>query len=1072
MVKRFERAYRQLNDQQRRAVDKIDGPVLVIAGPGTGKTQLLSMRVANILRQTDAKPSNILALTYTNKAAVNMKDRIIQLDSRGGPRVNASTFHSFAAEIMNLYPDSFWSGARLSIAPDSTQLDIIESIVSKLPLDNPLALKFAGQYTLLKDIQSSINLAKDAGLTPDKLRALIDVNLAYIDEIEARLAAICAKRLNIKNLPDLKKSVGDLPEQGIDRTVYPLTSLSAAIKDSLAVAAQADLGTRRTINTGRWKNRWVQVINGQPGLHKERDRNNWWRYIADVYDNYRGELHRRGYYDYSDMLVEVIAQLEDDTDMLADTQERFTHVLIDEFQDTTPAQIRLSHLVSTHFSTEGRPNLMVVGDDDQTIFKFNGAEVNNMLNFEKQYPSVKKVVLTDNYRSSQAILDFSEAIIAQAESRLVNLDQTLKKKLTAKAPPKTAGHIRTLAYSSRELQLSEIARDIKATLDAGESIAVLARGHESLIRMAGILTELKVPVRYEQSANILDHDLVVQVFYIAQLILAIQNGDKSASNALIHRIVRWPALELPPKALWELAAQNFKTQNWLDSMLASQDKKIKAVGQWFVWLASQADSQPLAVTIEYILGLRPGEHFTPPVREHYLSDASRLTNAYFRGLSAVQLLRNLAHEFGRGSQPTVEDLVRYIAINKQNGLIIPDESPFITGERAVQLLTVHKAKGLEFDRVYVIDAVADNWRPRAGGRKPPANLPLQPVGDDLDDYIRLMFVAVTRARSHLTISANWQDHSGRDVALSPIIQSVADFQKIESNDQTKIITVLEESLRWPNLSAGDETATLKTRLENYNLNVTAMLNFLDIDRGGPQYFKERNLLRLPEAKTASQAFGTAVHQAMKSAQLLAGKGKFTTAAVKKEFGRALGHEQLPEAEYRRQLAKGQQVLGRLFGELGYKLPKEAVGELQLRDLRLGKALISGDLDRVDYDGDQAIITDYKTGRPLPSFNTRDRNLAVKAYKHKMQIIFYVLLLEARGRYMPAGGQMVYVEATAAKDLSRVYRPSKEDKKRVAGLIEAIYQRIVSLNLPDISRYPAGLEGILNFEEDLLAGKSH
>jgi DNA helicase II / ATP-dependent DNA helicase PcrA len=162
-VSEYAKAFGSLNKKQLQAVKQIDGPVLVIAGPGTGKTQLLSTRVAYILKTADVSPSNILCLTFTNKAAVNMKDRIIELAGPDGARVEAATFHSFAGNIMNSYPDYFWNAANLSIAPESLQLDIIETIVSKLPLDNPLALKFAGQFTLLNDIQNSIKLAKDAG---------------------------------------------------------------------------------------------------------------------------------------------------------------------------------------------------------------------------------------------------------------------------------------------------------------------------------------------------------------------------------------------------------------------------------------------------------------------------------------------------------------------------------------------------------------------------------------------------------------------------------------------------------------------------------------------------------------------------------------------------------------------------------------------------------------------------------------------------------------------------------------------------------------------------------------------
>lgn len=1064
----YTKAYKALNAGQREAVESIEGPVLVVAGPGTGKTQLLSMRVANILKSTDTRPSNILCLTFTNKAAINMKDRIIELAGHEGGRVPACTFHSFAAEIMNLYPDNFWNAARLSMAPDSVQLDIIEAIIKQLPLDNPLALQFAGQYTLLKAIQRAIDLAKDAGLTPAKLQALIEFNLSYIDAIEVPLVKILSGRLAVKKLPALAAKIAGLSRQQINADLYPLTSLFTIINYSLHQAIEADDGSGKCAHTGRWKNRWLQTIDGQKGMFNERQRNQWWRELAKVYAKYREELHRRGFYDYADMLVETIAQLEHNPAMLADVQERFSYVLVDEFQDSTPAQLRFAHLIADHYSTEGKPNLMVVGDDDQTIFKFNGAEVNNMLNFERYYPSVSKIVLTDNYRSSQDILDFTKAVIEQAETRLVNLDPSLKKELVAKNPPKSPGCIRVLAYSSNELQMSEIARDIKQRYRSKETVAVLARGHESLIKMAGILEQLKVPVRYEQSANILDHQIIEQLYRVIKLLIAIRDGDKDSCNALMHKILRWPAWGLKPRQLWRLAEANLSKPKWLESLLDSQDMQLQAIGQWFIWLARQADIQPLAVTIEQIIGLRGSDGFVSPVRDYFLMDTKQNTNAYFHGLSAIQLLRSLVHEFGRERQPTLDDLVRYFEINKLNKVIVADESPFITGHHAVQLLSVHKAKGLEFNHVYIIDVIDDNWRPKSGGRKPPANLPLQPHGDDFDDYVRLMYVAVTRARSSLTISGYYQDHSGTDVSLSSIVQSVKPFEKIGEDNQQKLIDIIEENLRWPQLPAGDEKAILKARLEDFSLNVTHMLHFLDIERGGPEYFKERHLLRLPEVKTLGQSFGTAVHVTLRRAQHQTNKRRFSLPAVIQEFEAALREEQMIPADYRRYVAKGQQTFKRLFDKLDYKLPLGGLGEYQLHDIRLGSARLSGTLDRVDRTESLINIVDYKTGRPLSAFETKDKSQMLKAYWHKLQLIFYALLLETKdGPASKISGQMVYVEADSVKKLSRTYIPSGADKVKLAELIEAIWNRIQNLDFPDTKLYTPDFAGVKAFEESLV-----
>lgn len=1070
MDKEFLAEYAKLNNDQRQAVDYIDGPLLVVAGPGTGKTQLLSLRVANILRTTDTKPANILCLTYTNKAAINMKQRVIKLAGSEATKLPVKTFHSFASEVMNLYPDYFWNAARLSVAPDSVQLEVIESIVADLPLDNPLALKFAGQYTLLNDIKQAIGLAKDAGLTPAKLKAIIEVNLAYLEVIEKPLIEILDSRLSFKTLPDLQSKIADLPKQAIDEHVYPLTSMSSVLVQGLDDAITLDSDSGKTTNTGAWKKRWLQTEVGIKGMFIERRRNQWWLELSSIYTEYLTRMHERGFYDYSDMLVEVIGALEQNPNILAELQERFNYVLIDEFQDTNLAQLRLAHLIADHHLANGQPNLMVVGDDDQTIYKFSGAELNNMLSFKKRYVSAKIIVLTKNYRSTQGVLDVSKLVIEQAENRLVKQDKNLTKDLMAETPPTGSSSIRALSYASRELQFSMIARDIKEHYTADRKIAVLARGHDSLIKMASILQQLDVPIRYERQSNIIDHEIINQVYLLSKLLIAIQDGNQTVCNELIHEIIRHPMWNVEANDLWSLALTNYSQPNWLKSLAISPNKSIRQIGDWLLWLAQSAMTQPLAVTLEYLIGLRGTETYNSPIDHHFITGNKQLAAKYLQGLSAIQLLRSQVHDFAKASEPTLQDLVKYVEINKSNKLIVADESPFVTGEQAVQLLTVYKAKGLEFDDVYVIDAIEDNWQPRTGTRRPPANLPLQPSGDDLDDYVRLMYVAMTRAKSNLTISSYYLNHVGKDVATTPIIVSTFDVQRITETDESKLIEVLSENLRWPNLDGGQEKAMLAAKLESYVLNVTHLINFLDIEKGGPQYFKERNLLRLPQVKTSSMAYGTAIHSALEIAQQQVNHSKLNLSAIDEELSSALLKEQLPASEFTRYERKGKQTLARLFNDYSYQLVAGNIAEQKFSDIHLGSAVLSGKLDRIDKTADGLTIIDYKTGRPLSSFETKNKTETLKAYKHKLQLTFYALLVSEHtsySQYQNISGQMVYVDAEQQKQLIRSYTPTDDDKQRLKRLIEVVYERITTLALPNISSYSHDLAGVKAFENDLL-----
>ena len=1065
----FDEQYKKLNPKQREAVDSTDGPVLVIAGPGTGKTQLLSMRVANIIRKSQADPSNILCLTFTNKAAVNMRDRLLSLVGTESNKVTVKTFHGFSAGLMNNYPDYFWSGAKLSIAPDALQLEIVQNILRQLPLSNPLSIKFAGQFTATDDVIAALRLAKEAGLTPEKLRAILDANLAYIDIIEPILTDLLSEALSYKNLGNLQAAIAKLPQQGIDTSIAPLLSLTSVIQESLEAAIKADSGSNKTQNVGKWKARWLQTQNGQKGMFDERRRNNWWLAFADVYQIYRNNLHQRGYYDYSDMLLEVIVQLEQNPDLLAGVQERYQYVLIDEFQDSNAAQLRLAHLIADHHTSEGQPYLMAVGDDDQSIYGFNGAELNNMLFFERNYNNVKVVVLEDNYRSSQNLLDTSEKIIEQADDRLVKRLPGLSKKLVAKNPPKNIGLVEHFAYKTREHQYSDIARKIKHNYESSsDKIAVLARGHESLRQISSILNMFDVPIRYEQQNNIFDNVVVKQIILLAETVNAIIAGDKEVVNQKLSRLIRYPAWKFSGQELWEIATQNYKDPDWLNSLTQSKHTKHKQLGDWLQWLASETSLQQLPIALEYFLGLTAGKHMTSPLKEYYLTKKN-IDNNYLNCLSATKLLQELIVEFSNNEDASLENFINFVNLNKENGRRVTDQSVFISQPDAVELYTVHKAKGLEFDQVFIIDAVDDNWKPRKVGRRPPANLPLQPPGEQADDYIRLLYVAATRAKYTLIVSSYLYDHNGNEVLTSPYIKnSLPDSNQKEVNIPE--VQVLEESLSWPRLEIKDEKSLLKSRLENYRLSPTHLLNFLDVTNGGPQYFFERHVLRLPESKTAMQGYGNAIHSTLQYVQQLYNKDSLNLKKVLNRYNAALEQEHLNHVDHEKYLTHGKEILQKLLNQDLLDLKIGGLTEEYMSDIKIGDANVGGGIDRIDQIDDTLLITDYKTGTPLNNFTTRDKTKAVKAWRHRSQLIFYLLLVKNNPRFSGMADttvRMMYLEAERGQDIIKLYHPSELEINHIQSLIESVWNKVINLDFPDTSNYSSNIEGIRSFEDDLI-----
>lgn len=1067
----FDEAYKNLNVAQKKAVDTIDGPVLVIAGPGTGKTQLLSTRVANILKKTDTDARSILCLTFTNKAATNMRERLQKLTDGEAAHVHVKTFHSFASEIMNNYGQYFWNGANLTSAPDAAQLAILESIFEKLPLDNPYASKFYGTYTMLSKAQKAIARTKEAGLTPEKLRVLLQANLAYIDEIEADFVDALEGTLSHKKLGKLQAAVHALPQQKTDLVTAPLIGLDTKIKESLDYAVGLDLPTNKATHTSNWKKNWLTKEGDAKGLHKERRRNTEWLHLADIYEEYRDQLHQRGFYDYSDMLLEVIVQIEQHEDLRAEIQERFNYVLIDEFQDSNSAQLRLAHLVADHPSAEGKPNIMAVGDDDQSIYGFNGAELNNMLHFERTYgnENVVTIVLEENYRSTKEVLAAAESIIACSEDRLVHRLPNLTKKLIARATDLPKGEITHNRYLTKEHQQYMVAYEIQnyKQQNPEHSVAVLARSHKSLEPLAEQLNNLEVPLHYERQQNVLEQEVVLQIINICQAIESINTGDEEKLNVVLSQLLRHPMFGVDGELLWFIAKENRFDPQWFSSLL--EHPKTRPLGEWLQWLAAQAQYQPLPLLLEYIIGIKEDSPQSY-IRDYFVHD-QQLSNIYLETLAAIRILRDMASEFTLSNKPKLAEFLQFISTEQANKKVIANSFGLKDDTRAVDLLSVHKAKGLEFDAVYIIDAVEKDWQPSGNRHGVPANLPLNAPLETEDEYARLMYVAATRAKHTLIFTSYKHNTAGEEVLPTPLLQA---FEPIDAPrpDTDQSMAILEHALTWPRLKTTAEKEVLAPIIENFTINATNLINFLDVTEGGPATFLERSLLRLPEAKSDSMSHGTAMHAALEFAQKQFNLGSFDLSAVKAEYRRTLIKEHVPAERLPLQIEQGEKNIDRLFKDFDYQLIKGSQPEQSLKDLYAYDARIGGKLDRIDFVNKETLrIVDYKTGSGLHSLFTKDKNKTVKAWKHKLQLTFYALLARKHPEYSVfknIEGQMVYVESSDLKFLKLSYQPTLEEVEQLEKLIKVVWRHIKNYDLPDTSHYEQNMNGVEQFISDLLA----
>jgi len=426
----FDITYNKLNKKQKEAVDTIDGPVMVVAGPGSGKTQILSLRVANILRKTDIPAHGILCLTFTEAGAINMLNRLKTMIDIEAYKVNIFTFHAFGTNIISRYPEYFFNHANLSPADELVQREIMTEILESLNHKNPFSSFHSNEgYVFLKDILSRISQIKKAGITPSEYSLIINNNKIILEQINSSLSEIFKDRLSTKIFPKIEKIIKEWGK--IDVSFFPsdyFKPISLHIISSLKKALEESISENKTTSIGEWKKKYTTGTNENISL-KSFESQEKLENLGFIYKEYKDKLFEKGYFDYDDMILEVIEAVKKNENLKAELQEQFLYIMVDEFQDTNDAQIRLIRLLSDNLVNEKKPNIMVVGDDDQAIYRFQGADISNIKDFHKVYDDVKIIVMTENYRSGQNILDLARDIIVTGEGRLEDIIEGINKKL-------------------------------------------------------------------------------------------------------------------------------------------------------------------------------------------------------------------------------------------------------------------------------------------------------------------------------------------------------------------------------------------------------------------------------------------------------------------------------------------------------------------------------------------------------------------------------------------------------------------------------------------------------------------
>lgn len=1094
MLMDFTNRYQKLNVSQKIAVDTIDGPVMVIAGPGTGKTELLSVRTANILQKTDTLPENILCLTFTDSGASAMRERLTSIIGKDAYKVAVHTFHSFGSEVINQNGQFFYQGAHFMPANELSSYEIMQSIFSELDYANPLAGKLNDEFTYLSDSVKAISELKKSGLTSDELLIILDKNNAVIEKVEQLLSPIFDNRISKKTADELSKNIEAISLSGEDNLINSTVPLSKVISDSLIKATSEAVENNSTKPITAWRNYWFKKDQTGHFILKTKERQKKLRELSFVYEKYLTRMQEASLYDYDDMILRVVHAMEVFHDLRFNLQEKYQYIMVDEFQDTNMAQMRILHNLTNNEAQGDTPNILVVGDDDQAIYSFQGADISNIIDFRTNYPKAKVITLTENYRSNDKILNGSRDIITQGNNRLESIFNDIDKKLISKKI--NDGDVVLYEAENTAEERHYIVNKIKSNIKSGtepNNIAVLTRRHHEINSLLPYFSKAGIAVNYERRDNILEIPLVLLIEKISRLLINIQNGRHDEINSALPEILANKAWGIPAVEIWKLSVKSYDGRlRWLDAMETSP--AFKLIRDWLIETSALALETPLEQMLDIIIG-HPNisnSEITPdiyisPIYKYYFSD-DRLkndANEYLTYLEALRTIRSELKEYHPNQKPNLKTFTDYISLNRKINRTISSKRNVAQSKDAVNIMTTHKSKGLEFEDVYILNAIDSVWGEKARSRNSlinyPENLPLSPAGETEDERLRLFYVAATRAKKHLNISYSLRGDNNKDTVIASfLLDSKWDKKKIPQKDEAEQIVEAAE-LDWyqPIIKPIDINMKkiLISQLDNYKLSVTHLHSFLDITRGGPATFLLNNLLKFPQAKSPNAVFGTAIHETLqKSHAHLVSTGKIQAIEdIVSNFEINLSDQHMTKKDYDKFLEKGSNAL-RLFLEKKYQtFNTSQKTELNFSNQNsiVGEAHLTGKLDLVDINiGEKTFkVTDYKTGRPSSNWTGKDEFEKIKLHKYKQQLLFYKLLVENSRDYHSFNvdtGVMQFVEPTPNGQIIDIDTEfDVKEMERFVQLINAVWKHITEINLPDISKYDSTYKGILKFEQDLI-----
>jgi DNA helicase-2/ATP-dependent DNA helicase PcrA len=1031
----FQEEYRKLNEQQRLAVDSIEGPVMVIAGPGTGKTQILAARIGKILMETDTAPGNILCLTYTDAGAIAMRRRLLSFIGPDAYKVHIHTFHSFCNDIIQENLPLFEKTA-LDPISDLERIQLFKVLIDGWPKNHALKRYRGDVYFEMGNLQSLFSTMKREGWTPEFIGERID---SYLRELPTRDEYI-AKRAT----KEFRK--GDVRTDKIAEEKERMDKLRAAVGE---------------------------------------------------FRPFQELMRRRNRYDFDDMINWVIRAFEDNKDLLATYQERYQYILVDEYQDTSGTQNRLVSLLISYWD---QPNVFVVGDDDQSIYRFQGANVENMLEFARNYEKdLLTVVLTSNYRSTQPILDISRTLIERNEERLVNQFPGLSKNLVSSHPlvSRFTDAPKLIEYLSPRQEMTHITLQVERLVAEGISpgrIAIIYRENKYGEELARFLQLKKIPVYSKRSQDLFAVPLAQKILLLLRY-LGAEHDAPYGGDEMLFEILHFDFWGIAPidvaRLSVEVADRQFSDQRTSLRQLLYEKANRPARDLFDIGLPEglKKASRVLEKLIGDVRNTTLQGLFENSIRETGILGQIMGSPEKIAQLQALtSLFEFIREESRRNPDLDLERLVQIIDLMKENGLTLPLLQ--ISGsDKAVNLLTAHGSKGLEFEYVFFAGCNAAIWEKKrrpGGGYKYPDTLFERVSGvqasanvagetasakttatgrasaeasagksaTEEEELRRLFYVALTRVERHLSISWSRFRDDGKELEPSvfvaeildqhalPIEKAVISVEELAAFDALPFTEVIA-----PEIEAAEEDFISRI-LSTFVMNVTALNNYLKC----PLEFYYRNLVRIPSPKNEATEFGSAVHFAL---QRLFEKMKAHAAEafpVKEEllndfrWYMARHREIFTREAFARRMEYGLEVLANYYDKYLPHWNRIVAVERNIRNVVVRGVPLKGKLDKLEFHGKEVTVVDYKTG----DVDKAREKLAPPGERNPdggdywRQAVFYKILVDGYEQkdWKVTGTEFDFVEPDRKKEFRKVkILISAEDITTVTQQIVTVWEKI-------------------------------